>query len=246
MLLAEVLGQGAQAQAAREGEEVVTVHPGVSRRPRARNQPRGSKPWFVYYVTWPHMPGVVKIGATAGFQARMTTLREGLSYPHALVAEPGTGDLESDRHEQFAALRIAGPGELFRLEPPLAEHVEALRAALPDWPAMVGGLPWWMNPDVKAATYDEVDECGAVHEFGGPCLLKAGAGTLHRGTGRCSAHEGLPHWSECDHPVRHLSPAMDRCYMCLQDVDPADVKVPGCAHRLPPGTWCGACKAMKS
>lgn len=219
---------------------------GAGRTRRTRSRPDDGAPWFVYYVTWPHRPGIAKIGATARFQVRMGDLCDGPNYPQALVAEPGADDLEVRRHEQFAALRIGGPGELFMLAPPLVEHVEALRMALPDWRAMVGGLPWWMNPGVKAATYDGVGECGALREVGGRCLLKAGAGTLHRGTGHCSAHEGWPHWSDCDHPAGRLSPVGDVCYKCFQRIDPAGVEPPGCSHRLPPGTWCGACRAVAS
>lgn len=159
--------------------------------PRATFVPKDGEPWFVYYITWPHKPDVVKIGATGSLATRLSGLRKDGHPPELLVAEPGTDGLEAARHKQFATFCLGHRSEYFHRRPPLDEHIEALRCAHPDWLAMVGRLPWWMNPHVKAASFSEVPRCGAPSvENGRPCLLMAGHGTDHPGIGHCKRHGG--------------------------------------------------------
>lgn len=157
--------------------------------PRARYRPKNGEPWFVYYVTWPHQPDVVKIGATGNPGARLGVLKKDGCFPTVLVIEPGSGDLETERHAQFADLCLSYRGEYFRHHSPLTEHIETLRRERPDWLNLVGRLPWWMNPAIDASSLGEAPKCAAPRaDNGQPCSMTAGSGTDHLGTGRCRAH----------------------------------------------------------
>lgn len=163
--------------------------------PRPKYAPKNGKPWFVYYITWPHKPDIVKIGA-AGSASRLNSLKVDGHFPKALVIEPGTGDLETARHAQFAELCLSHRGEYFRYRSPLTEHIEALRRERPDWLTLAGRLPWWMNPKISAASFSEVARCAAPRVDGKPCTLIAGHGTDHPGEGQCRIHELM----DCPHP----------------------------------------------
>jgi len=158
--------------------------------PRSRYTTKNGKPWFVYYVTWPHKPGIVKIGATCNPVTRFYGLRMDGQFPKILAVEPGVGDLETERHTQFADLRLSYRGEYFRFMPPLTDHVEAVLREHPDPLAMLGKLPWWLNPEIKASRFKDLPRCGAPGaETGQPCLMTAGHGTDHLGSGHCRRHE---------------------------------------------------------
>lgn len=160
----------------------------LSLRP-SRFRPEPGVPWFVYYVRWPHMLDVVKIGASANMGSRMNSLRRDGHYPQLLVAERGHDELETERHKQFAALRTTRRGELFRFRSPLTEHIESLRAADPDWAIPLGPLPWWTVPHGNARAYSDLPRCGTVGKNGYPCTLAAGHGTPHPATGPCHHHD---------------------------------------------------------
>lgn len=82
----------------------------------------------VYYLE--RADGAVKIGCTANYPHRRVALvrRHG---PLALVAwERGYYDVEEQRHQQFAHLRINPRAEWFRPEPELIDHLLLLLAML--------------------------------------------------------------------------------------------------------------------
>ena len=159
--------------------------------PRSRYTAKSGKPWFVYYITWPHKPDIVKIGATNSPGTRFYGLRTDGQFPEILAIEPGTGDLETERHSQFADLCLSHRGEYFRFVPPLTGHVEAVLREHPDPLAMLGKLPWWLNPGITASRFKDLPRCGASGAgSGNPCLMTAGHGTDHLGTGRCKRHGG--------------------------------------------------------
>lgn len=75
---------------------------------------------IVYYM---RVGNRIKIGYTTNLTHRLQSL-----LPEELLAtEPGGRMLEKVRHQQFADLRCGG--EWFRMEEPLTEHVDKLRAA---------------------------------------------------------------------------------------------------------------------
>jgi hypothetical protein len=179
--------------------------------PRPKYTPGTDESWFVYYITWPHSPDVVKIGATANPGRRLSGLKRDGCFPKVLVIEPGTDDLEESRHSQFASLCLSRRGEYFRYGPPLTEHINALQRERPDWLKLVGRIPWWMNPEIKAASFREAPKCGAPCVSNGrPCSLSAGSGTDHQGTGLCRAHELVG----CPHPEDVI--VKGRCTRCLR------------------------------
>lgn len=175
--------------------------------PRPSYAPADGEPWFVYYITWRHLPGLVKIGATKNIPGRLSSLKKDGHFPVVLVIEPGTDGLEAARHEQFADLCLSHRGEYFRYCSPLTEHVEALRAERPDWLSLVARPPWWMNPKVSATSFSEVAKCATPTAYGGrPCSLMAGYGTDHPGEGLCRVHE----LADCPHPEY----VKGRCVRC--------------------------------
>lgn len=90
-------------------------HKRIDRRPDA------PKIGVVYYCEL--RPGIVKIGTTLNLYSRMS----GLHIPRAcvLAAEPGTYDVETQRHRQFAHLRIGRP-EDFIVDDGLRAHIDQL------------------------------------------------------------------------------------------------------------------------
>jgi hypothetical protein len=157
--------------------------------PRARFQPSPGVDWFVYYVTWPRTPDLVKIGATANMRNRLNGLRKDGEPPALLVAERGYGDLETVRHKQFAALGIGRRSESFRYRSPLVEHIAELQRDRPGWRSEIGPLPWWLHPGVSATSWKDLTKCGGRTAEGRACALPAGSGTDHFGSGRCHRHE---------------------------------------------------------
>lgn len=158
--------------------------------PRPRYATTDGEPWFVYYITWPHMPEVVKIGATKNVAGRLGGLKKEGHFPRVLVIEPGIDNLETARHDQFATLCLSHRGEYFRYCSPLTEHIEELQGSHSDWMDHIGRLPWWMNPKIEAASFKEVLKCATpCAGTGRPCLLAAGSGTAHPGEGQCRLHE---------------------------------------------------------
>lgn len=87
----------------------------------ARKQGRATTPTEGELVYYFRIGNRCKIGYSSNLAARLTTLN-----PEELLAtEPGTYALEQLRHSEFSQLRTHG--EWFRLEPPLTEHIAALR-----------------------------------------------------------------------------------------------------------------------
>lgn len=84
--------------------------------------PRMSREGHVYYV---RRGDVIKIGHTVDLFRRMTTLRP----DEVLAVEPGTREDETERHRQFAHLKLRqgkGSSEYFRDAPELREHIAAV------------------------------------------------------------------------------------------------------------------------
>jgi hypothetical protein len=78
---------------------------------------KGARP-RVYYA---RLGNRCKIGWSTNVRRRMISIQ-----PEELLAiELGGPDVEAERHEQFAALRVVG--EWFRYEGSLVDHVESLR-----------------------------------------------------------------------------------------------------------------------
>jgi hypothetical protein len=75
----------------------------------------------VYYV---RRGQYIKIGTTVQFTIRMTALRP----DEVLAVEPGSYDLERERHLQFADSRANGRGEYFFPSQALIEHMLSVRA----------------------------------------------------------------------------------------------------------------------
>ena len=79
--------------------------------------PRGHDP-IVYYA---RLDRLVKIGVTTNITRRIVTLPiEGV-----MALEPGSFDLEAERHRQFSHIRHSG--EWFHLTEELATHIVNLR-----------------------------------------------------------------------------------------------------------------------
>lgn len=86
----------------------------AARRAEKRHPP------VIYYM---RMSDLVKIGTTVTIGSRFTSLG-----PQAVMAiEPGSANVEYDRHKQFAHLH--DHGEWFRLEEDLGRHIVDVRAA---------------------------------------------------------------------------------------------------------------------
>lgn len=83
------------------------------------------EPWtrpdtcLVYYV---RNGDLIKIGYTWNLWQRMNKIPGML-----LAAEPGSPEIESQRHEQFAALRVGRNAEWFQDGPDLMRHIHGLR-----------------------------------------------------------------------------------------------------------------------
>ena len=73
---------------------------------------------LVYYV---RMGNLIKIGTTRDMRQRMRELRP----DEILAVEPGSYELETQRHQQFT--RFRSHGEYFLPARPLIDHISALR-----------------------------------------------------------------------------------------------------------------------
>lgn len=76
----------------------------------------------VYYLRFGDR---IKIGTTTDLRSRLASL------PHdeVLAVERGDRSIESQRHAQFAHLRITRRGEWFRADPDLLAHIDTLDGA---------------------------------------------------------------------------------------------------------------------
>src|ERR1039458_2410411 len=92
-------------------------------------------PPLVYYAM---RDGLIKIGTTTQIRRRLAA--QGID--ELLAVEPGSFDLETERHAQFAEHKLSrrrgtgrgrgsGPAEWFRPGGDLMAHIEALRAIHP-------------------------------------------------------------------------------------------------------------------
>lgn len=100
--------------------------------------PRPPRLELVYYI---QRDGLVKIGHTACLRTRMKSLR-----PDELLAiEPGTRDLETQRHRQFAAFRAGRSREWFKPAAQLLGHIDERRSVL---------LPPDLAPLLKPPSHD--------------------------------------------------------------------------------------------
>lgn len=85
----------------------------------------------VYYITWRRDDRFVKIGTTRGASNRFKQLNGPTGdRVRLLVAEPGSYEQESLRHEQFANLRKPGT-ELFAYTEEIVDHIAELRSRFP-------------------------------------------------------------------------------------------------------------------
>lgn len=95
----------------------------------------------VYYIEV--RPGVVKIGYTGNLKKRLMELR--VSHTALLAIEPGGRDVEQERHQWFAHVRIHARREDFDLAPEIQGHIAAMRVLHP--------LPRWATlPDTSVVT----------------------------------------------------------------------------------------------
>lgn len=98
---------------------------------------------IVYYVVLDD-PDIVKIGTTQDPRTRMNDLgRRHRIDPVILAARPGSYDVETAVHDQWAGHRVAGRGnarELFRLDDVMHAHIDEVRVQWPDWRAMIAAL----------------------------------------------------------------------------------------------------------
>ncbi|MFD0902346.1 GIY-YIG nuclease family protein [Actinomadura sediminis] len=88
-------------------------------RVRKKRDERAQSP-LVYYM---RLGDLVKIGWTTNLKSR----REAINPQEVMATEPGNDKVERQRHKQFADLRVHG--EWFRLESPLTEWIDQLKAA---------------------------------------------------------------------------------------------------------------------
>lgn len=79
---------------------------------------RQFEPRVVYYI---QKDNRVKIGTSTNLPNRLAVL----SHDKLLVVEPGSLELERERHQQFDALALGG--EWFRMGEPLVSHIQGLR-----------------------------------------------------------------------------------------------------------------------
>jgi hypothetical protein len=87
----------------------------------------------VYYITWRRDDRFVKIGTTLTASRRFKELNGPTGdRVRLLVAEPGSYEQESVRHEQFADLRKPGT-ELFAYTEKIVDHIAALRDRFPQY-----------------------------------------------------------------------------------------------------------------
>lgn len=130
-----------------------------------------SVPGLIYYAldaTGTRMR--VKIGFTQDLRKRMTALRQSTmsrQSPIVLAVEPGTLNVETERHVEFAMLHVVG--EWFRLEDPLTGHMKRLGDPfeyLLDHPDLIQFARGWcqlkapITPEVEDAreSFDPEDE----------------------------------------------------------------------------------------
>jgi hypothetical protein len=81
---------------------------------------RHPEPSVVYYLRFGDR---IKIGTSKDVWTRIGSL----PYDRLLATEPGGYDLESERHRQFKAFRLARKREWFQDCPEIRKHVNALR-----------------------------------------------------------------------------------------------------------------------
>lgn len=87
----------------------------------------------VYYITWRRDDRFVKIGTTQGAGRRFKQLNGPTGdRVRLLVAEPGSYEQESLRHEQFANFRKPGT-ELFAYTEQIVDHIAELRIRFPHY-----------------------------------------------------------------------------------------------------------------
>lgn len=89
--------------------------------PAREKQPAPDDRGVIYYVQFGDL---IKIGTTTNLSQRLSALGPVL----LLVTEPGSYELESLRHQQFAACRTSKRGEWFKPSPDLLSHIEMLKA----------------------------------------------------------------------------------------------------------------------
>lgn len=88
--------------------------------PSEIGRPKPQRPGHVYYI---RRGDLIKIGFTVDLAERMRS-----HLPDEVLAiEPGTYQLEAERHRQFAAHRYAKHREWFTDDWPLLQHINLLR-----------------------------------------------------------------------------------------------------------------------
>lgn len=81
----------------------------------------------VYYLLLPD--GNIKIGTSSNALERMAKHRRTSGYQEVLAIEFGGAELERQRHQEFAHLRVSR-AENFLPSPELINHIDALRQSL--------------------------------------------------------------------------------------------------------------------
>lgn len=76
---------------------------------------------LVFYVSFADR---VKIGTSTNLKQRLRVLHHDV----LLAVEPGSFDIETRRHQQFATARVPGQKEWFTRTPELLAHIDAVRA----------------------------------------------------------------------------------------------------------------------
>lgn len=128
--------------------------PRASRGPGRGRQRSGAHDPLVYYAM---RDGMLKIGTTAHFRARMQELR----VEEVLAVEPGGRDLERARHAEFAEYQVIHPGrrgargghhEWFSPGERLIAHAAALRDVhgVPDFSKRPRHGPYILSPEAAA------------------------------------------------------------------------------------------------
>ena len=118
----------AKEQEAKNSAREAAARPPSSERPSQQGS-------VVYYVQDGEH---IKIGYSTKFVSRLSQLR--IPRDGVLAIEPGGREVESDRHAQFAHLRV-GRWEKFTAADELTAHIAAL--------VETHGIPEWINPPKK-------------------------------------------------------------------------------------------------
>lgn len=120
-------------------------------------------PGFVYVLSNPSMPGIVKIGrSTRHPELRAQELYKtssGVPEPFvlefAIYAKYDHEEHEEQIHESFKQFRVNGSREFFRVEVELAVEVMS-SSVLGDFQVIACSEPYWIDPSITDALAEEI------------------------------------------------------------------------------------------